>query len=90
MKISSFSTLKPVEWLLVALLLLAPFYFHANIGGTGFRIPNNIVIWFFASAIGFYSLYKFSQAEYFHIPRYFLFILAFPILVFFSGMSAGV
>ncbi|MFW5426744.1 MAG: Wzy polymerase domain-containing protein, partial [Methylophagaceae bacterium] len=28
--------------------------------------------------------------EYFHIPRYFLFILAFPILVFFSGMSAGV
>jgi O-antigen polymerase len=90
MKISSFSSLKPIEWLLTALLLLAPFYFHANIGGTGFRIPNNIVIWFFASIIGFYSLYKFSQAKYFHIPRYFLFIMAFPILAFFSGMSAGV
>ncbi|MBL1321746.1 MAG: O-antigen ligase C-terminal domain-containing protein [Methylophaga sp.] len=90
MKISSLPTLKPIEWLLGVLLLLAPFYFHPNIGGTGFRIPNNIVIRFFASVIGFYSLYKFSQAEYFYIPRYFLFIIAFPILAFFSGMSAGV
>jgi O-antigen polymerase len=90
MKISSFNHLKPIEWLLVLLLLIAPFYFHPNIGGTGFRIPNNIVIWFIASIIGFYSLYKFSQEKYFYIPRYFLFIMALPILVFFSGMSAGV
>lgn len=90
MKTASFSTFKPIEWFLVGLLLLAPFYYHANIGGTGFRIPNNIVIWFFASVIGFYSLYKLSQAKFFYIPRYFLFIMAFPILAFFSGMTAGV
>lgn len=90
LKTAGFSKLKPIEWLLLILLLVAPFYFHPNIGGTGFRIPNNIVVWFFASVIGFYSLYKFSQAKYFYIPRYFLFIIAFPILAFFSGMSAGV
>lgn len=86
----NFSTLKPIEWLLVILLLVAPFYFHANIGGTGFRIPNNIVIWFIASVIGFYSLYKFSQAKQFVVPRYFLLLMIFPLLAFLSGLSAGV
>lgn len=86
----NFSTLKPIEWLLVILLLVAPFYFHANIGGTGFRIPNNIVIWFIASVISFYSLYKFSQAKQFTLPRYFLLLMAFPLLAFLSGLSAGV
>jgi O-antigen polymerase len=90
MQTRRFSTLKPIEWLLVLLLLIAPFYFHANIGGTGFRIPNNITVWFIASFIGFYSLYAFAKHRYFYLPRYFLLILAFPILVFFSGLSAGV
>ncbi len=90
MKFGSFSTFKPIEWLLVALLLLAPFYFHYNIGGTGFRIPNNIVIWFVASIICFYSLYKFSNQRSFYLPQHYLLIMAFPVLVFFSGFSAGV
>ncbi len=90
MQARTFPSLQPIEWLLVTLLLLAPFYFHPNIGGTGFRIPNNIVVWLIAATIGFYSLYNFSSQRYFYLPRYFLLITALPILAFFSGLSAGV
>ncbi len=90
MQTRRFSSLTPIEWLLVLLLLVAPFYSHSNIGGTGFRLPNNITVWFVAAVIGFYSLYKFSMQDHFYLPRYFLLIIAFPILVFFSGLFAGV
>jgi len=84
------TTLKPIEWLLLLLLLVSPFYFHPNIGGTGLRIPNNIIIWVVASLIGFYSLYTLMRAKHIVLPRYFLLILAFPLFAFFSGSLSGV
>lgn len=90
MNFSCLRTLRPIEWLLAALLLIAPFYFHPNIGGTGLRIPNNIVVWAIASIIGFYSLYSFVANKIIVVPRYFLLLLAFPLLAFLSGIISGV
>lgn len=75
---------------LFTLLLLSSFYFHENIGGSGFRIPNNIVVWIFASFIGFYGLYITSRSSGVTVPRFFLFTCAFPVLALFSGMFSGV
>ncbi|OUR71879.1 hypothetical protein A9Q78_08685 [Methylophaga sp. 41_12_T18] len=83
-------TIKPIEWMLFILFLVAPLYFHPNIGGTGLRIPNNIVIWFVASIIGFYSLYKLTVNQHIYLPRHFILLLSFPILALFSGIIAGI
>jgi O-antigen polymerase len=90
MDFSKLRALKPIEWMLAGLLVLAPLYFHPNIGGTGLRIPNNIVIWLVASVIGFYSLYKLTISQYIYLPRYYIYILSFPILAWCSGMFAGI
>jgi O-antigen ligase len=90
MNFSLLRTIKPIEWMLAALLFFAPLYFHPNIGGTGLRIPNNIIIWLIASLIIFYSLYKFTLSQYLYLPRYFIYIVSFPILVWCSGMFAGI
>lgn len=90
MSFSELRSLRPIEWILAVLFIVAPFYFHPNIGGTGFRIPNNIIVWSVASVIGFYSIYGLAKKHYFFIPSYFLLIALFPILAFFSGMISGV
>lgn len=86
-KLRSFTT---IEWMLVLLLLVAPLYFHPNLGGTGLRIPNNIIIWIVGSAIGFYSLFKVVSNQHLYLPRFYLLILAFPVLAWFSGMFSGI
>jgi len=90
MSFNRLRTLQPIEWLLAILLIFAPLYFHPNLGGTGLRIPNNIVVWSVASFIGFYSLFRLTQNHYFYIPRYFLLMALFPVLAFLSGMISGV
>jgi O-antigen ligase len=90
MNYSQLRTIKPIEWMLAALLLFAPLYFHPNIGGTGLRIPNNIIIWLIASVIGFYSLYKLTLSQYLYLPQYFIYIVSFPVLAWCSGMFAGI
>jgi len=90
MNFSRLRTLQPIEWLLIILLLLAPFYFHPNIGGTGLRIPNNITMWLVASLLGFYSIYKVVIDKVLYLPQHFILILLFPILAFFSGVISGV
>lgn len=87
---SSFWAFKPIEWLLMVLLLVAPFYHHENYGGTGFQIPNNIVIWFVGGITGFYSLYALFTHRNIYLPRYFLLILAFPLIIFFGSVVVGV
>lgn len=90
MTFTRFSTLKPIEWLLLLLLLISPLYFHPNIGGIALRIPNNITVWIVASLIGFYSLYTLVRGKHIVLPRYFLLIIAFPLFAFFSGSLSGV
>lgn len=90
MNFNKLRAVKPIEWMLALLLLLAPLYFHPNIGGTGLRIPHNIIIWLAASFIGCYSLFKLSLSKYIFLPRYFIYILSFPILAWCSGMFAGI
>ena len=90
MIINKLRALSPIEWMLALLLLIAPLYFHPNVGGTGFRIPHNIIIWAVASVIAFYSLYKLTFSQYLYLPKYYLYIVSFPVLVWCSGVLAGV
>lgn len=87
---SFFSRWTPAEIMLALLFLLAPLYYHPNLGGEGLRLPNNSTIWLVALAFIAYSLNKVIKSETFQLPRYFVFIAAFPILVILSGFLAGV
>ncbi|MDF1587647.1 MAG: Wzy polymerase domain-containing protein [Gammaproteobacteria bacterium] len=81
--------LKPIEWLLM-LLLTSSLYFHINTGGTGLRLPNNILIWSSAAIIGFYSLWRFSKQHTLYLPQHTLLLLAFPLLTLYGGMVSGI
>lgn len=87
---SFFSRWVPAEIMLAVLFLLAPLYYHPNLGGEGLRLPNNSTIWLVALVFIAYSLNKVIKSETFQLPRYFVFIAAFPILVILSGFLAGV
>jgi O-antigen ligase len=86
----SFTKWKPIEIMLAVLFLMAPFYFHPNIGGEGLRVPNNITVWMMAAIIIWYSLYQVLKRPTFVIPKYFGYIVAFPILITLSGFVTGV
>jgi len=86
----SFSRWKPIEIMLAVLFLIAPFYYHPNIGGEGLRIPNNITVWMVASIIIFYSLYLVLKRPEFVVPKYFLYIASFPIIISLAGFITGV
>src|SRR5690554_6813975 len=87
---SFFSRWSPAEIMLAVLFLLAPLYYHPNLGGEGLRLPNNSTIWLVAIIFIAYSLNKVIRSESFQLPRYFIFIAAFPVLAIFSGFLAGV
>ena len=87
---TSFTKWKPIEVMLAVLFLIAPFYFHPNIGGEGLRIPNNITVWMVATIIIWYSLYLVLKRPTFVLPQYFSYIAAFPILITLSGFVTGV
>jgi O-antigen polymerase len=87
---SFFSRWTPAEIMLAVLFVLAPLYYHPNLGGEGLRLPNNSTIWLVALVFIAYSLNKVIKSETYQLPRYFIFIAAFPILVILSGFLAGV
>jgi len=76
--------------MLAVLFLIAPFYYHPNIGGEGLRIPNNITVWMMATVIIAYSLHLVLKRPTFVLPKYFIYIAAFPILITLSGFVTGV
>ncbi|OUR63924.1 hypothetical protein A9Q79_09235 [Methylophaga sp. 42_25_T18] len=87
---TSFSKWKPIEIMLAVLFLIAPFYYHPNIGGEGLRIPNNITVWMVATIIIWYSLYLVLKRPTFVLPKYFFYIAAFPALITLSGFVTGI
>lgn len=80
----------PAEIMLAVLFLLAPLYYHPNLGGAGMRIPHNSTIWLVALVFITFSLNKVIKADSFQLPRYFGYLAAFPLLVILSGFLAGV
>lgn len=79
-----------VEVLLVILFIFAPFYFHLNIGGTGLNLPANILIWIVATSIIFLGVRQILFTRELFLPKYYYFILAFPVLITISGFITGV
>ncbi|NOQ81729.1 MAG: hypothetical protein GQ548_04295 [Methylophaga sp.] len=78
------------ELMLAVLFLIAPFYHHPNIGGAGLNVPNNITVWFVATILVCWSLYKVAKRKEIVLPKNYFYILMFPILVTISGLLAGV
>ena len=80
----------PIEILLAVLLVLAPLYYHPNLGGEGLRLPNNIMLWLVATTFIAWSFWLALKRRELVLPRYFWVIAAFPILATLSGFIAGV
>lgn len=85
-----FSKWRFSELLLVCLFILAPVYYHPNLGGEGLRIPNNSTVWLLAIIFIAYSFLKVLRSQSFKLPKYFIYITAFPLLIILSGFVAGV
>jgi O-antigen polymerase len=80
----------PAEIILAILFLIAPFYYHDNIGGTGLNIPGNITVWATASVFVWFAVKKVLSRSELVLPHRVLLILAFPILATLSGFVSGV
>lgn len=89
-RLSFCSRLTPAEIMLAVLFLLAPLYYHPNLGGEGLRLPNNSTLWLVALLFIAYSLNKVIASEKHCLPQYFLLVAVFPILVIISGFLAGI
>lgn len=80
----------PAEVILAFLFLLAPFYYHDNIGGTGLNIPGNITVWATATVFIWFAVKKVLELSELVLPAKVLLILAFPFLATISGFVSGV
>ncbi|AFJ01345.1 Lipid A core-O-antigen ligase [Methylophaga frappieri] len=78
------------EILLAMLFVLAPLYYHPNLGGEGLRIPHNAMIWLVALLFVGVSLRQVMQRQLIRLPSGFWLFAAFPLLVTLSGFIAGV
>ncbi len=80
----------PAEIILAIIFLVAPFYYHDNIGGTGLNIPGNITVWAAASVFIWLAVKNVLEQSQLVLPERTLLILAFPILATLSGFVSGV
>ncbi len=77
--------------LLFALIfLVAPFYYHDNIGGTGLNLPGNITVWLAVSVFIWFAVNKVLKQKSITFPKNISLVLAFPILATVSGFVSGV
>lgn len=81
---------KPEVIVAICFFLVAPAYYHPNIGGEGLRIPNNALVWALACLLIICTVFKLSKnSQTFLYPSEFRFILLFPVLVTFSELLSG-
>lgn len=78
------------EILLLILLVLAPLYYHPNLGGEGLRLPNNISQWLVVTLFVSLSFWQILKRRVLVLPKYFWLVAAFPVLATLSGFIAGV
>ncbi len=79
----------PAEVMLAILFLVAPLYYHANPGGDGLKIPHSPWVWAMALLFVTYSLGKAIKHNEFRIPRYFSYVIAFPLFATLAGFIAS-
>lgn len=87
---SFFARWSPAHMMLAVIFLLAPFYYHDNIGGTGLNIPGNITVWFAVSVFIWLAVRKILASSTLILPEKVILLLAFPVLATISGFVAGV
>jgi len=77
-------------FLFAVIFLVAPFYYHDNIGGTGLNIPGNITVWLTVSVFIWFTVNKVLKQKSITLPKNVSLVLAFPILATISGFVSGV
>jgi len=78
------------EIMLAVLFVLAPLYYHANPGGGGLRIPNNVIIWVIALGLISYQAWRVIKLGKIRYPKPVVYVMAFPVLVTVSGFAVEV
>jgi O-antigen polymerase len=81
---------KLAHWLIATLFVIAPLYYHPNIGGEGLRLPHNNIIWLVAVLIISLSLWNILKSSKIELPRYFWMLCIFPVIIILSGFIAGI
>lgn len=81
---------QPAILLIALIFLVAPFYYHDNIGGTGLNLPSNITVWVAACLFIWFALKQVLDRNTLILPKRVFMILAFPILATLSGFISGV
>lgn len=84
------NNLTPAEIILAIVFLIAPFYYHDNIGGTGLNLPTNITVWASVSVFIWLAVKKVLQQSELLLPHSVMLLLAFPVLATISGFISGV
>jgi len=77
-------------FLFALIFLVAPFYYHDNIGGTGLNLPGNITVWLAVSVFIWFAVNKVLKQKSITFPKNISLVLAFPILATVSGFVSGV
>jgi len=80
-KVSLISNWKLIEVMSALLFLVAPMYYHPNIGGLGFGIPNNITVWIVVTVIIFLSIKHVIDCKIIVVPKYFLLLFSLPFFL---------
>lgn len=83
---------KPKPEILFSLFffILAPLYYHPNIGGEGLRIPNNAIIWALACLMISGAVYRSGKHNKKLVyPRQFKLIILFPAIVTLNQLFGG-
>ncbi len=78
------------QFLLVLLLLVAPFYLHPNIGGLGFGIPINSAEWLVALIFICFVLFITIRGKTIAYNLGWIYCLAFPMVLIFVGIMSEV
>jgi O-antigen polymerase len=60
------------------------------VGGYGLRVPFNVAVWLVANTIIWYSVYALVKQNKIVLPKYFYYLLSFPVLVTVSGFISGI
>jgi O-antigen polymerase len=76
--------------LLVLLLLVAPFYFHFNIGGLGLALPYNAATWLAALVFSCVVIMTQLNTKTVVYNQAFLYCLIFPVVVILAGIASDV
>jgi O-antigen polymerase len=75
--------------LTVILIMLAPLYYHPNLGGRGLELTFNISTWAAALCVVASAIYLITQRKTILLPRQYLYFIAVPVVIILNNLITG-